>query len=168
MSKLSRNVLKEIVKECIVEIFEESFFGPGEVLNESRSRSSISNKTKKRSINKRPNAQSRQQHLGQRSSLDTISYNKSDDVSVKNEAYDRKIENITNNLTSDPVMAEIFKDTANSTLQQQMSADSARGPSVLSGGDSAAKKAYNSDPTELFAESASKWATLAFSDSVRK
>ena len=67
-------------------------------------------------------------------------------------------------------MAEIFKDTANSTLQTQTSAESSRsrGPSVLALGDAAALKAHNSDPTELFAESASKWATLAFADSVRK
>jgi hypothetical protein len=168
MSKLSRNVLKEIVKECIVEIFEESFFGPGEVLNESRSRPRNSNQTKKRSTAKRPSAQNRQQHIGQRSSLDTISYNQDNTETVKNESYNRKIDNITNKLTADPVMAEIFKDTASSTLQKQMSADSARGPSVLAGGDAAAKKAHNSDPTELFAESASKWATLAFADSVRK
>jgi hypothetical protein len=65
-------------------------------------------------------------------------------------------------------MAEIFKDTANSTLQTQTSAESSRsrGPSVLSGGDAAALAVHNSDPTELFAESASKWATLAFADQV--
>ena len=65
-------------------------------------------------------------------------------------------------------MAEIFKDTANSTLQTQTSAESSRGPSVLAAGDAAAMKVHNSDPTELFAESASKWATLAFADPIKK
>ena len=166
MSKLSREVLKEIVKECIVEIFEESFFNQGSVLSESRSRrgSSVQNK---RSISpRRPKTRSSNiQNLGTRSSLDTVSYGQK---TVRNESYDRKISNITNKLTNDPVMAEIFKDTANSTLQTQTSAESSRGPSVLSGGDAAAMKVHNSDPTELFAESASKWATLAFADPVKK
>ena len=168
MSKLSRTVLKEIVKECIVEIFEESFFGPGGVLNESSRRRSNTHVAKRSASSKRPRASSsNNQHLGRRSSLDTISYNQQ---TVKNESYDRKINNITNRLTSDPVMAEIFKDTANSTLQVQSSADASRnrGPSVLAGGDAAAMMAHNSDPTELFAESASKWATLAFADPVKR
>ena len=172
MSKLSRSVLKEIVKECIVEIFEESFFGPGEVLSESRS-GRRSNSTSRRSISPaRPKTnKSSSQHLGKRSSLDTISYNnQTNQKTVKNESYDRKINNITNKLTSDPVMAEIFKDTASSTLQTQTSAESSRsrGPSVLSGGDAAALAVHNSDPVELFSESASKWATLAFADPIKK
>jgi hypothetical protein len=170
MSKLSRTVLKEIVKECIVEIFEESFFGEGNVLSESNARHTKTSKSIK-SSSKRPQTSTRQsRHLGQRTSLDTISYAKKDIKGTANESYNRKIDNITNSLTSDPVMAEIFKDTANSTLQTQTSAESSRsrGPSVLSGGDAAALAVHNSDPTELFSESASKWATLAFADSIKK
>lgn len=171
MSKLSRSVLKEIVKECIVEIFEESFFSDGPVLSESRSDRRQNISSKRSATSRRPKVSNNQaQHLGKRSSLDTISYNQSEQKTVKNEAYDRKISNITSQLTSDPVMAEIFKDTANSTLQTQTSAESsrARGPTVLAAGDSAALAMHNSDPTELFAESASKWATLAFADPVIK
>lgn len=171
MSKLSRTVLKEIVKECIMEIFEESFFNSGDVLNESSARRGKSSTQKKSVSHRRPNTSANQpQHLGRRSSLDTISYNQAEQRTVKNESYDRKINNITNKLTSDPIMAEIFKDTANSTLQTQTSAESSRsrGPSVLASGDAAALKAHNSDPTELFAESASKWATLAFSNAVAR
>jgi len=171
MSKLSRSVLKEIVKECIVEIFEESFFGNGEVLSESKSNRKQASSQKRSVSPRRPNTSvNKSKHLGQRSSLDTISYNQTSQQTVKNESYDRKINNITNKLTSDPIMAEIFKDTANSTLQTQSSAESSsnRGPSVLSGGDAAALMAHNSDPTELFSESASKWATLAFADQVTR
>ena len=166
MSKLSRSVLKEIVKECIVEIFEESFFGNGAVLSESRTQRQQPSLQKK-SISARPNVNTRHnQHIGKRSSLDTISYNQNNTQTVKNELYEAKINNVTNKLTSDPVMAEIFKDTANSTLQTQGSAESRGKSSVLSGGDAAAMAVHNSDPTELFAESASKWATLAFADPV--
>jgi hypothetical protein len=152
-----------------VEIFEESFFGSGEILSESRSRRQQRPLQKRSVAQSRPRSSSNQtQHIGRRSSLDTISYNQDSQQTVKNESFDRKVNNITNKLTSDPVMAEIFKDTASSTLQKQSSADSARhrGPSVLSGGDAAALMAHNSDPTELFSESASKWATLAFADPV--
>ena len=170
MSKLSRTVLKEIVKECIVEIFEESFFGICPVLNESATRRSTQS-AKPRSTPKRPNmAQQSHTHIGRRSSLDSVSFGPTEQPAAKNEIYERKIDNVTKKLTNDPIMAEIFKDTASSTLQTQSSAEStrSRGPSVLSGGDAAAMKAHNSDPTELFAESASKWATLAFAPSIKK
>jgi hypothetical protein len=71
-------------------------------------------------------------------------------------------------MTNDPVMANIFKDTAATTLQEQIGAESNKGMSVLAGGDAAAKRAYNSDPTELFSEASSKWASLAFADPIRK
>ena len=166
MSKLSREVLKEIVKECIVEIFEESFFNQDAVLSESKYKTRTSNKSRRSISPKRVKSRSdTAQSLGKRSSLDTVSYGQK---TVRNENYDRKINNITSKLTNDPIMAEIFKDTANSTLQSQTSAESSRGPSVLSGGDAAAMKVHHSDPTELFAESASKWATLAFADPIKK
>jgi hypothetical protein len=170
VSKVTRSVLKEIVKECMVEIFTESFLGDvdNSLMQENlnRSRQSSTQRNKQRNV-KRPSRpqQNNNKSLNARPALDNVSYNQPD---VVNENYDKKVDIITNNLTKDPIMAEIFKDTANSTLQQQMSADSMRGPSVLASGDAASLQALNSDPTELFAESASKWATLAFSESVIK
>jgi hypothetical protein len=35
---------------------------------------------------------------------------------------------------------------------------------IAAGGDAAAKAMLRSDPTDVFAESASKWATLAFAE----
>ena len=153
MSKLSRNVLKEIVKECIIEIFEESFFTQGSLVNESR-------QTKKREKRKkRPNVtESKRRHL------DNISYNQSNKQSGHNKNFEDNIERITSNLTNDPVMANIFKDTASTTLQKQTPGRN----SLVAGGDAAAMKVSNSDPTELFSESASKWATLAFAESIKR
>ena len=154
MSKLSRSVLKEIVKECIVEIFQESFLQPGSVMvSESR------DKTKKRRPRNRKD-----------SLVDQLSsYNQNESKMVKNESFDRKIEEMTSNMTSDPVFADIFKDTANTTLQSQMSAESSGGMRMLAGNvDSAVKLAQESDPTEIFAESANKWAALAFSEPTNK
>jgi hypothetical protein len=79
-----------------------------------------------------------------------------------------KTKKVVKTLTNDPVMSEIFKDTAGTTLQSQTSAESRRGLSVLAGGDDAAKLVDSSDPTELFAESSSKWASLAFAPSIKK
>tara|TARA_A100001515_G_C4592282_1_gene216396 strand:+ start:8928 stop:9440 length:513 start_codon:yes stop_codon:yes gene_type:complete len=170
MQKLSRNILKEIVKECIVEIFEESFFGgPGELMNENvQHYQSDRNQTSARRTSRRPQ-RSNQQNISRRKGLDNISY-ASEEKSrpVQNEAFNRKINNITSNMTSDPVMTDIFKDTAATTLQSQIGAETNKGMHVLAGGDSAAKQAYHSDPTELFAESASKWASLAFADPIKK
>jgi len=166
MAKLSKSILKEIVKECIVEIFAESFFDKStsdEIINESFSRQN--NRTRHNTSSpKRPkpsqNTQSRSKHL------DSISFGKSE--SQKKEAINQQTQQSISRLTNDPVMSEIFKDTASSTLREQVGADSQRGMSIKSGGDAAALKAYNSDPTELFSESASKWAQLAFADPVKK
>ena len=65
MSKLTRTVLKEIVKECIVEIFEESFFNPNaSLVNENKTirknrRSNDSTQRSKRPT--KPAQQSKQQ-----------------------------------------------------------------------------------------------------------
>jgi hypothetical protein len=166
MAKLSKSILKEIVKECIVEIFAESFFDKStsdEIINESFSRQN-SRTRHNTSSPKRPkpsqNTQSRSKHL------DSITFGKSE--SQKKEAINQQTQQSISRLTNDPVMSEIFKDTASSTLREQVGADSQRGMSIKSGGDAAALKAYNSDPTELFSESASKWAQLAFADPVKK
>lgn len=161
MSKLSRSVLKEIVKECIVEIFQESFFDQNmTMISES---SSQRQKSKKR----RPNVSS--QRNRKTSIADNITYGETQ-TPAKNESFDRKIDNIASNMTQDPVFADIFRDTANTTLQNQINAESGgRMKGMIQGaGDRASHIVSNSDPTELFAESANKWAALAFSDRVNK
>ena len=59
------------------------------------------------------------------------------------------------------LMASILADTAKSTLQEQNSADSANRFAARPA-DDASQIVANTDPTELFAESASNWAQLAF------
>lgn len=158
MSKLSRNVLKEIVKECILEIFEESFFAQGSLVSENKNRSQSPRK-KKRPYTRGNDNKSRH--------LDNITYNQNDTGTSVNRGFDNKINNITSRLTSDPVMADIFKDTASTTLQEQNTSGGRTGL-IRSSGDPASLKVSNSDPTELFGESASKWATLAFADSIKR
>lgn len=158
MSKLSRTVLKEIVKECIIEIFEESFFTQGDMIYESNK--SYSNDNAPTNLNQNNNLSSRRNSRSQNNNVN--------DERPINKLFEQKVNNITSNLTKDPIMADIFKDTASTTLQQQNSAVNSRGLSVAGGGDAADYKVSNSDPTELFAESSKKWASLAFADPVIK
>lgn len=167
MTKLSKSILKEIVKECIVEIFAESFFdkSTGDALiNESLSRNNSHNTVldNKRSSLKRPKASQNLQNTSRH--LDNISFG----IEQRQEDVNKRTENTINRLTNDPIMSEIFKDTASSTLREQIGADAKREISIKSGGDAAALKAFNSDPIELFSESAGKWAQLAFADPINK
>ncbi len=70
-------------------------------------------------------------------------------------------------MTDDPIMNNIFKDTAATTLQEQIRADSNR-PSVKTGGDQAALIVDASSPQDLFGEASNKWAALAFADPINK
>ena len=163
MAKLSKSILKEIVKECIVEIFSESFFRESaddfdeELVARGKK---IFNENIKRQ--KRPRTSPAVQ-----THYDKVSFGNKSTERV-NERFETNTNKVVNSLTADPVMSEIFKDTAGTTLQTQSSAESRRGLSVLAGGDDAAKIVDSADPTELFSESASKWASLAFAPSIKK
>jgi hypothetical protein len=74
---------------------------------------------------------------------------------------DQIIQEAVSDLTDDPIMSEIFSDTARGTLQEQLEAESS-GMGAVSG-DSAARQAAYADPSDLFGESSEKWAALAFS-----
>ena len=72
-------------------------------------------------------------------------------------------------LTSDPVLADIFADTAKSGAHRQMNESAASAnheQMIASAGDAAAKAMLRSDPTDVFGESAGKWAALAFSEKI--
>lgn len=108
MAKLTKSVLKSIVKECLVEILSEGI--GGEVLSEAPK------KTKARAENRR---RLEEQRLAQH-----------------RKKFETKVDTTVNDLTSDPMMQSIFADTAKTTLQEQNSKD-ARGPqSDLSSPDS--------------------------------
>lgn len=146
MSKLLRSELKEIVKECLVEILAEGIGNSNNsiVENSNSFRRVNSNRTKKR-----------------KSHLDNIVYNQKIEEKKKN----IKEHVMTSNITSDPILNELLADTAVSTLQEQHAAEGKRGsgPSVAAAGDNAAKIVDRSDPSDLFGESSNKWAELAFS-----
>ncbi len=178
-NKLSRTVLKGIVKECLVEIMEEAFFPQPNSQMQERLRESRNAPQQKVSnfrdvsnqnfnatkVSSSPAANSRNSYL------DTISFGKKEEQPrVENKNFETRISQVTESMTSDPILANILRDTARTTLQEQSSAESARGHmSTAAQGDQAARAVSAHDPSSIFgAEAAGKWAQLAFSDNISK
>jgi len=148
MSKLLRSELKSIVKECLVEILSEGLAG--------RNNNSI--KESKQSI-KSLNTDANKSR--EKSYLNKISYQQK--KSRKKEIPASRIKNT--NLTTDPILNDLLADTARTTLQEQLSAESRRGSVITPGADRITKIVNESNPQDLFGnESAGKWAKLAFFD----
>ena len=95
MAKLTKEVLKDIVKECLVEILSEGLMG-------KTSRSAKGSQDLQR---KRKTAKKRQP--------------------ASNPRFERKVQETARALTQDPMMAAIFEDTAKTTLQEQVRNESA-------------------------------------------
>ena len=142
MAKVNRSVLKSIVKECLVELLAEGLSG-GDTssLNESLTSSFPTRKTK--------------QNIKQSKSKIA---NK-----VVNPNFEEKTKQIISQATNDPIMASILEDTAQTTLQEQNTADR---PNQFTAKpkDTYSQIASESDPMEMFGEASNNWATLAFSD----
>jgi len=137
MAKLSKSILKRIVKQCLVEILSEG-------INTSDYKSSNNKKVMTR--------RQTQSSSPQRSTvLDSIHFNESVKSSV-------------NVLTDDPIMASILTDTASTTLQEQISAESHRGISSPEYLGSPTGLSDGADPADMFGEASKNWATLAFND----
>ena len=130
MAKVTRGDLKGIVKECLIEILAEGLLADG---------ASQMLETTTRPKKKRPSPKRRRRPQVQ---------------------HDQLIQETVSGLTDDPLMTDIFSDTARGTLQDQMVAES-RGS--IAGGDSASHQASMADPDDLFGEAAENWAALAFS-----
>jgi len=133
-SKLTRNKLKEVIKECLIEILAEGI-APGRPLKK---------KTTARTKKART-ATPRQRQTAPDSSN-----------------FDRRIQETTSVLTSDPVMAAIFEDTARTTLQEQISAPGHH-PTASPRGRIDEGPVHPDNPEDLF-EGSSNWATLAFAE----
>tara|TARA_R100000030_G_scaffold93491_1_gene79702 strand:+ start:240 stop:635 length:396 start_codon:yes stop_codon:yes gene_type:complete len=88
--KLTKNVLKTVVKECLIEILSEGFN-----ISKDKSEINISNAVNEAKSNTR------------RKTADLV-------------RFENKVKETSNNLTSDPVLSSIFEDTAKTTLQEQL------------------------------------------------
>ena len=106
MAKVTRSVLKSLVKECLVEILLEGVGDVSEPINESSNRA---HKVKK---NTRPDPMveiSKRRAALDKRRVDTRQQKIS-------EERNRKIQSLTN----DSIMQDIFKDTAETTLMNQI------------------------------------------------
>lgn len=157
MSKLSRTVLKDIVREVMVEILLE-----GVNQNEDRYVSNINETKNYRKRNLKNTVGNKSSRDKKPSYLDNISFNQKKE---KIEEAQRGSTMPTLPHSNNPVMTEIFKDTAATTLKEQIGAERNKQPVPK---DEASRIARNSDLTQLFGQSASNWASLAFSENSRK
>jgi hypothetical protein len=141
MAKITRNSLKGIVKECLVELLAEGLGSP-EVILESRPRNSKPSRKKSRSI------------------FDQMDQAFSEDRPKKD--FNERVSNVAKLATRDPVLQDILADTARTTLQEQMQHESrmpsdtishltADNSSISSGGGGGL------DIDSLFGESTKNW-----------
>jgi hypothetical protein len=141
MAKVNRKMLKNIVKECLVEILAEGISGGDvEELNESFEEA-------------KPRLMPRLNEQKSRPSKKKQANNK----------FEENTQRAISKATNDPIMAELLADTAKTTLQEQNGADSP-GKFTAKGSDTYSKIVESNDPMELFGNSSSNWAHLAFAD----
>lgn len=145
MAKVSRSVLKEIVKECLLEIlFEGIDSEPGyeeEPIREARQpRRRAPRPSKKRDLAAAVEERTAADRKRQRKN-----YNQD------------FVDSAVGELTQDPMMASIFADTAQTTLQEQK--ESRRQPADRA----AAAVDHVDDMQDLFA-GAGNWAAIAFNE----
>lgn len=150
---LSRSELKDIIKECILEVMLEGI----------RPKEEASPRSVRESVRAAPPAQPSKKHL------DSISFG-SGAARVANQAQGRRqvIPAVNDLATAFPaeqqgIMKHIFEDTARNTLPAQLTADRSPAAALAQRADDL-NGTTNVDPMAAF-EGASNWADLAFAQS---
>lgn len=138
---MKKSELKNLIKECIVEVLSEGL--ASQQIFESR--------RNKPSSSKDVGVQQRQR---------------------LNPVLEQTVKSVARGSSS---LADILADTANTTLQNQLSAEkgmssgyNSDGIVVIPHADMETQIVANSEPTDLFTESAKNWASLAFAPLQRK
>lgn len=164
MSQLTRGQLKSIVKECLVEILSEGLAGGDR------------NSLESNAIQERKSPTPRAPAPPTRSSspaLNSVVFGTGQAAPKKTENSnmglgrrqtpdgnrETVLKNHISTITTDPVMSQIFADTASSTLQEQIQADRGQGRPNLS-----LESAPDPISDNFLSESAKNWSILAFSD----
>ena len=147
---MTRQDLKQLIKECLVEIITE---GTQTETPRARMRESVAKVV--------PQEPPRRKTIGGMS-LDRPALPQSAPRQEARRPQTEAVARATSRITSDPVLASIFADTAATTLQTQTQAEKMGTASVA---DPVAAVTAQRDVQELFGESAQNWAALAFSDS---
>jgi len=144
MAKISRNALKGLVKECLVEILAEGLLADEAPASSKKNlRESVSSKKKRSGASSRSSSR--------RPALDQIRMGEPEPQF-----------NTTIPEVKDPIMASIFADTAANTFQKQVLAEQKNSNAQrIAHGDAATKAMAQNDPMDIF-DGANNWAKLAF------
>lgn len=146
---MKRSELKSIIKECLVEILAE---GIGhEPINE------VVSGRRSHSISLPP----RRKATKNRKAADLISYGQSKNPEPVRDITPQ-VEQVTSSLTSDPILADILKDTAMTTMQEQVNAD--RNPGAGSAPPQIGAGASGGVDIDSMMPDGNNWAQLAFMD----
>jgi len=154
MAKLTKSLLKGIVKECLVEILSEGLANDSQVVALTERKAPRREKKKK----------SPPRH---RNVNDLISYG-DEKASVSSDRINALANSAAN---GNDMMAEIFRDTAKNTLPNMIASET-RGAAAsmterVSRGDRATRAMAANDPMDIF-DGATNWAALAFSETPEK
>jgi len=157
MSKFTRGQLKELVKECLVEILSEGLASPQTKTPQVNTKTSLSERQTSRTLPTR----------AQSPALNAVTFSAGVPTAPKTaqKNFENAIKQNVSLLTSDPMMSSIFADTAATTLQEQINADVSPGSSIS---DDMISSPSAGDVTDIFGESAKNWAALAFAESPKK
>jgi len=147
MAKVSKSLLKGLVKECLVEILTEGLAG-SDTLVESRERRPAPTPRKKPQATRKHPTNFMEVNTG---------------PAPITEHVQERIDSVAG---SNDVMRDILADTAQRTLPNMVAADKPETSGMaqrMVRGDPAAQTMAAVDPMDLF-EGASNWATLAFAN----
>ena len=157
--KMTRQDLKNIVKECLVEILSEGLADTSRTIAESKMAAPVRQAPQQQvaAVNRRQNIADKISFLPPKNEIKQSS----------SPSRQQMHQDLARSLTSDPVLADIFADTAKSGAHRQMNESASsigHEQMIASAGDAAAKAMLRSDPADVFGESAGKWAALAFAE----
>lgn len=166
MATIKRTALKKLIKECLYEIIRDEDFLKEcfvEVLTEG-----INSKPRTRSLKDVIRPESPRRKPQRRATVENTPVK-------ENKNFEKAVSQYSSNLAGgDAVLANIFADTAKTTLQEQNNSGhasppvpssipvSARGNGMATP-DMAEQVASQHSPTDLF-EGANKWAQIAFAE----
>jgi len=178
MSKINKKLLKSIVKECLVEILAEGLVqGPATSVEKKRSLKETVESTGRTLGKQRIDSRLGRMNEAQQASiqkrgsyLDQVSFGQNSPNQAQEATSQNRANQLISSVTKDPIMSEIFADTAASTLRKQGAAErgGGRGGGASMPADEAARIVEASDPMELFGSSAGKWAEMAFAPKLNR
>ena len=149
--KMSRQQLKAIVKECLLEILSEGL-GDATPISAMSRRPQISGIAEQRRRNAKQDYDPR---------LDTPIHGRTATAALR--------ENIKRQAGGNPIMESIFEDTARTTLPSQLAAGDNGGFEGGGAGKPQLQEQFTGEVEDVFGEeTASRWANLAFAEGPSK